>query len=115
MPCSLISDAQIQTLIGTITGAQPKTNECQYTGDNGTLTVHVEPKANTETAAAQKLTEIAGPTATPVSVGDAGFYVSDSEIAARKGLYVFTLTTDKPAKDVLLTLAQTVAANLPSA
>jgi hypothetical protein len=113
-PCSLVNLADVQLLIGSITSTQPGTGECVHTGDTGVLTVHLEPKAETEAAATQKLTEIAGTTGEVAAVEDAGFYVSDSEIAGRKGLYVFTLTSTKPGREVLLTLAQTAAANLPT-
>jgi hypothetical protein len=115
LPCSLLTNDQVQTLIGSITTAQPSATECQYTGDTGTLKVHLEPKAADVAAATSGLATLAGSAAQSAPAGDEAFYVGDTQIAARKGLYVFSLTASKPAKDELLTLAQAAANNLPAA
>jgi hypothetical protein len=114
LPCTLLSNSDVEALIGSVTTAQPQIGGCDYTGDTGMLSVHLEPKAADVASATASLTTIAGAGAESASAGDGAYFVGDMKIVARKGLYVFTLTASKSAKDALLTLARAAAASLPA-
>jgi hypothetical protein len=103
----------IEDLIGPH-DAEPVTGECRYSGEQATFSVKVESQG-TVAAADEFLAGLAGEDSEVALAGDEAYYLTDSTITGRKGIYIFGVqTTRTDAKVELLPLAQEAANNLPA-
>ena len=112
--CALITQTDVAALIGTVSDIKPTSGQCDWTGANGTLTVQLELEPTLD-AATQKVSAFASGSEA-VSAGDSAYF-GGNQIVARKGLYVFNISTTVQPIDLnsLLALSQSAASNLPAA